>query len=64
VAPSTPLPDAADQWLAGGGLCGLAIDLSNASDPEVPSGFLYQANTYDDGAGTRWGQINRLTPSP
>lgn len=62
VAAATAIADGADQRLAGGGHCGLAIDLTHAADPDVASGILYQANTYDDGAGTRWGQINRLTP--
>lgn len=62
TVPAAGLEDAGDQWLAAGGLCGLAIDIAKAADPDAASGFLYQANTYDDGAGVRWGQVNRLTP--
>lgn len=63
VAPPGGVADATTQRLAGGSHTGLAIDLFHAADPEVPAGALYQANTYDDGTD-RWGQVNRITPTP
>lgn len=63
VVPAIGVADATTQRLAGGSHTGLAIDLFHAADPDVPSGTLYQANTYDDGT-LRWGQVNRIVPTP
>jgi DNA-binding beta-propeller fold protein YncE len=63
VVPPGGVADATTQRLAGASHTGLAIDLFHAADPEVPSGTLYQANTYDDGTA-RWGQVNRIIPTP
>jgi sugar lactone lactonase YvrE len=63
VVPEGGVADATIQRLAGGSHTGLAIDLFHAADPDVPSGTLYQANTYDDGT-LRWGQVNRIVPTP
>lgn len=63
VVPAGGVADATTQRLAGGSHTGLAIDLFHAADPDVPAGTLYQANTYDDGT-LRWGQVNRIVPTP
>jgi hypothetical protein len=63
VVPVGGVADATTQRLAGGSHTGLAIDLFHAADPDRPSGTLYQANTYDDGS-VRWGQVNRIIPTP
>jgi sugar lactone lactonase YvrE len=63
VVPVAGVADATTQRLAGGSHTGLAIDLFHAADPDVPAGTLYQANTYDDGTD-RWGQVNRIVPTP
>jgi hypothetical protein len=64
LAPNVPLADGRQQHLAMATPHGLAIDLRALEQPGVLSGALVLGNSYDDRAGTAWGQMLRLEPLP